>query len=81
MDKEPGQDPDATVLPVGKAGAQAAADSSELTQDEAVAAVAASVRRLFAFVSEQQAREVAAAVLRDLQGKRIRLFRGGGGLG
>ena len=48
----------------------------ELGPQEAVEAVAGSARRLFPFVSEQQARDLAAAVLRDLRSDNIRLVRG-----
>jgi hypothetical protein len=48
---------------------------SELSAEEAVALVAASVRSLFTFVSEQQAREVARAVLRELRARGARLVR------
>lgn len=47
----------------------------ELGPQEAVRAVAGSARRLFPFVSEQQARDLAAAVLRDLALDDIRLVR------
>jgi hypothetical protein len=48
---------------------------SELSPEEAVALVAASVRSLFTFVSEQQACEVASAVLRELRSRGARLVR------
>jgi hypothetical protein len=54
-------------------------EPEELDWEEAVAAVAASARRLFPTVSEQQAREVAKLVLRDLAGRGIRLARYGSG--
>lgn len=47
----------------------------ELDQDEAIGAVAASARRLFPLVSEQQAREMASLVLRDLRASGISLVR------
>lgn len=47
----------------------------ELGLREAVDAVAASARRLFPLVSEQQARDLAAAVLRDLEAEGICLAR------
>jgi hypothetical protein len=47
----------------------------ELGAEEAVALAAASVRSLFAFVSEQQARDVATAVFRGLRGRGARLVR------
>lgn len=47
----------------------------ELSRDEAVDVVAASARRLFPVVSEQQARELASLVLRDLAARGIRLVR------
>lgn len=49
--------------------------AGELTRDEAVSVVAASARRLFALVSEQQARDLAALVLNDLAARGIRLVR------
>ncbi len=47
----------------------------ELSRDEAVGVVAMSARRLFPIVSEQQARELAALVLRDLEARGVRLVR------
>ncbi len=47
----------------------------ELSRDEAVTMVAVSARRLFPIVSEQQARELAALVLRDLETRGVRLVR------
>jgi hypothetical protein len=47
----------------------------ELERDEAVRVVAASAQRLFPIVSQQQAREIAALILRDLQARDIRLVR------
>lgn len=47
----------------------------ELGPEDAVNAVAGSARRLFPFVSAQQARDLAAAVLRDLDLDNIRLVR------
>lgn len=52
-----------------------APDYKELALRDAVEAVAASARRLFPMVSEQQARDLAAAVLRDLEAEGIRLAR------
>lgn len=49
--------------------------SEELSRDEAVTVVAMSARRLFPIVSEQQARELAALILRDLEGQGVRLVR------
>lgn len=46
-----------------------------LSEPAAVALVAASVRRLFSFVSERQARDLAAAVLRDLRRQNVWLAR------
>ena len=46
-----------------------------LATEEAVEAVAASARRLFPIVSEQQARDLACLVLRDLAARGIRLVR------
>ena len=50
-------------------------EHEELGQDEAVNLVAASACRLFSVVSEQQARELAALVVRDLASRGIRLVR------
>ncbi len=50
-------------------------EQEELGREEAVGVVAASARRLFPVVSEQQARELATLVLRDLAGRGIRLVR------
>lgn len=50
-------------------------DEQPLTAREAIAAVAASARRLFPLVSEEQARDLAAAVLGDLEVRGIRLVR------
>jgi hypothetical protein len=47
----------------------------ELEKDEAVRIVAASAQRLFPIVSQQQAREIAALILRDLKAQDIRLVR------
>jgi hypothetical protein len=47
----------------------------ELDPDKAVRVVAASAQRLFPIVSEQQARDLAALILRDLETKGIRLCR------
>lgn len=47
----------------------------ELTEEAAVALVAGSVRRLFTFVPERQALELATAVLRDLQRQGVSLMR------
>lgn len=47
----------------------------ELEGDEAVRIVAASARRLFPVVSQQQAREIASLILRDLRARDIRLVR------
>ncbi len=49
----------------------------ELDRDEAVRVVAASARKLFPLVSERQAREMAALVLRDLEGCGMALVRRG----
>lgn len=48
----------------------------DLSRAEAVDVVATSARRLFPIVSEQQARELAALVLRDLEARGVRLVRG-----
>ena len=48
----------------------------ELGRDEAVDVVATSARRLFPIVSEQQARELARLMLRDLEARGVRLVRG-----
>lgn len=48
-----------------------------LDQNEAIGVVAASARRLFPLVSEQQAREMASLVLRDLKAGGISLVRNG----
>ncbi len=50
-------------------------EHEELERAEAVDVVAASARRLFPIVSEQQARELAALVLRDLAARGVRLVR------
>jgi hypothetical protein len=50
-------------------------NTEELAQDEAVAMVAATARRLFPIVSERRAREVALLVLRDLAAHGVRLVR------
>lgn len=49
---------------------------ASLTRAEAIAAVAASARRLFPLVSEQQARDLASIILADLETNGIRLVRG-----
>lgn len=46
-----------------------------LDRGEAVRVVAASARRLFPIISEQQARELALLVLRDLEARGIGLVR------
>lgn len=46
-----------------------------LDESDAVAAVAAAVRRLFGRISERQARDLAAAVLRDLRREHVWLVR------
>lgn len=51
---------------------------SEMERDEAVDAVASAIRRLFSFVSDDQARQVAGAVLSELESSRIRLVRESG---
>lgn len=48
---------------------------THLDDSEAVEAVAASVRRLFGLISERQARDLAAAVLRDLRREGLCLVR------
>lgn len=50
-------------------------ERDELASDEAIAVVAASARHLFPTVSEQQARQLATLVLRDLAARGIRLVR------
>ncbi len=52
-------------------------ERQELDRNEAVNVVAASARRLFPIVSEQQARELAALLLGDLEAGGIRLMRDG----
>jgi hypothetical protein len=52
---------------------------TELDEDAAVAAVARAVRRLFAVVTEAQARELGRAVLRDLAREGLVLARYDGG--
>ena len=47
----------------------------ELTPQEAIEAVAASARRLFPLVTEQQARSLAATILQDLRSDNIVLAR------
>ena len=47
----------------------------ELSEDEAVAAVATAIRRLFAMATEAQARDLARAVLRDLAAGGLQLAR------
>jgi len=54
---------------------EAVAEDAEFSPEEAVALVAASIRRLFSFVPEQQARDVAGAVLRELRSRGVRLVR------
>lgn len=56
----------------------ATGSAEELTEEAAVAPMAASVRRLFNFVPERQAWELAAAVLRDLRGQGVCLGPGHG---
>jgi hypothetical protein len=46
-----------------------------LGEEEAVAAVAAAIRRLFAMATEAQARDLARAVLRDLAAEGLALGR------
>jgi hypothetical protein len=50
-------------------------ETKELGQDEAVAMVAATARRLFPIVSEHRARELAQLVLRDLAAHGVRLVQ------
>ncbi len=50
-------------------------ERQELGPAEAVAAVAASARRLFPLVSEQQVREFASLILRDLEASGFRLVQ------
>lgn len=47
-----------------------------LEESEAIDAVAVAVRRLFGLISERQARDLAAAVLRDLRREGLHLVRG-----
>ena len=54
-------------------------ETNSLGRDEAVAVIAACVRRLFAFVSEEQARRLASAVLAELRQDGIELARVRGG--
>ncbi len=49
------------------------AKEAALGREQAAAVVAAAVRRLFTIVSEQQARELAALVLRDLEAHGVHL--------
>jgi hypothetical protein len=56
----------------------AADASSGFSEEDAIDAVAASVRRLFSVVSEQQARDLASLVLADLRAQGIHLVREGG---
>jgi len=48
---------------------------SELSQGDAAGVVAATLRRLFTVVSEQQARDLASLVLADLRAKGVRLVQ------
>lgn len=50
-------------------------ESNSLAQDEAVAVISECVRRLFAFVSEEQARRLASAVLAELRQDGLQLVR------
>lgn len=50
--------------------------TTRLDESEAVDAVAAAVRRLFGLISERQARDLAASVLRDLRRDGLHLVRG-----
>ena len=54
---------------------QAPMEHEELGPRQAVDIVAGSARRLFPLVSEQQARDLAAAMLRELEAADIRLVR------
>ncbi len=47
----------------------------EITEKDAINIVAASVRRLFAVISEQQSRDLASLVLNDLRAKGVRLVQ------
>lgn len=51
--------------------------AADLSREQAISAVSASVRRLFTVVSEQQARDLAALVLEDLRAQGVRLVRNG----
>ena len=50
-------------------------ETNSLEHEEAVAVISACVRRLFAFVSEEQARRLASAVLSELRQDGIELVR------
>lgn len=50
---------------------------TDLSQEESAGIVAATLRRLFTVVSEQQARDLAALVLADLRAQGIRLVQDG----
>lgn len=50
-------------------------ETNSLGEDEAMAVISECVRRLFAFVSEEQARRVASAVLAELRQDGIQLVR------
>lgn len=54
-------------------------DTNSLGHDEAVVAICACIRRLFGFVSEEQARRLASAVLAELRQDGFELVRGSGG--
>ena len=47
----------------------------DLSEKDAINMVAASGRRLFAVISEQQARDLATLVLNDLRAKGVRLVQ------
>ena len=48
---------------------------SELSQEDAAGVVAATLRRLFTVISEQQARDLALLVLTDLRAQGVRLLQ------
>ena len=51
--------------------------ATDLSHEQAVSAVSASIRRLFTVMSEQQARDLAALVLQDLRAQGVRLVQDG----
>lgn len=51
---------------------------ADLSHEDAITVVAASARRLFSVISEQQARDLASLVLADLRAQGVRLVRDDG---